>query len=122
MGTNKLGESFTNSNNTFVTYVSLGFASGTKYTLGIFTTFTYIKQVHMLTNWCTDHLIIGGNQAVGEIKQELNYNWNINWYGIDQRLRIINNDFQNEILKYFMQHAKLKFYRICWIIIIKQGE
>ena len=38
LGTNKLGESFTNSNNTLGTLVSLGFASGTKYTLGIITT------------------------------------------------------------------------------------
>ena len=38
MGTNKLGESFTNSNNTLGTLVSLGFASGTNDTLGIITT------------------------------------------------------------------------------------
>ena len=38
LGTNKLGESFTNSNNTLGTLVSLGFASGTNDTLGIITT------------------------------------------------------------------------------------
>ena len=38
LGTNKLGESFTNSNNTLGNLVSLGFASGTKYTLCIITT------------------------------------------------------------------------------------
>ena len=38
LGINILGESFTNSNNTLGTLVSLGFASGTKYTLGIITT------------------------------------------------------------------------------------
>ena len=38
LGTNKLGESFTNSNNTLGNLVSLCFASGTKYTLGIITT------------------------------------------------------------------------------------
>ena len=40
LGTNKLGESFTNSINTLGTLVALGFASGTKYTLGIITTLT----------------------------------------------------------------------------------
>jgi len=38
LGTNTLGESFTNSNNTLGILVSLGSASGTKYTLGIITT------------------------------------------------------------------------------------
>ena len=38
LGSNKLGKSFTNSNNTLGNLVSLGFASGTKYTLGIITT------------------------------------------------------------------------------------
>ena len=38
LGTNMIWLSFTNSNNTLGTLVSLGFASGTKYTLGIITT------------------------------------------------------------------------------------
>ena len=38
LGTNKFGESFTNSNNTLGSLVSLGSASGTKHTLGIITT------------------------------------------------------------------------------------
>ena len=38
LGTNMIWVSFTNSNNTLGTLVSLGFVSGTKYTLGIITT------------------------------------------------------------------------------------
>ena len=45
MGTNKLGESFTNSNNTLSALVSLGFASGTKYTLSIIATLAFLPFV-----------------------------------------------------------------------------
>ena len=50
LGTNKIGESFTNSNNTLGTLVSLGFASGTNDTLGIITTL-YYSRTTSLTNY-----------------------------------------------------------------------